>query len=248
MDNKSASPLNRLLSLDFTNPDTIWLTKQKILRRLIGILGILLPLLLYLVLLIDSGVRFPMESISHYYFTRASGVFIIVVSLLAIFLLIYKGCEEGDFFFSSAAGIFALCLLLFPTNNITLCCDTARKYSLTYLPTHGSFREDFHLFSAAIFLTSLAWMSFHIFTKSDKPPRQRTLQKRRRNRVYRSCALIMMLALLTIVAGRLGIIHEPYYTDHHMTFWMETVAVVFFGVSWIIKGETFIKDKPVKTK
>ncbi len=245
MNEPSPSRLDKILNLDFTDPNTIWLTKQKSLRRLIGILGMSLPFLLYFVLLIDRGIKFPMESISHYYFTRSCGVFIIVVSLLAIFLLIYKGVENGDFFLSGAAGIFALCLLLFPTDNITICCDAGKTYSVTHLPTQGSFRASFHLISAGIFLSCLAWMSLFIFTKSDKPAKLRTLQKRRRNRIYRTCGVLMFLALLVILAGTLNIIHEPFYSLNHITFWMESLAVESFGVSWMVKSEIILKDKPV---
>jgi hypothetical protein len=28
----------------------------------------------------------------------------------------------------------------------------------------------------------------------------------------------------------------------HLTYWMETVMLVAFGFSWLIKGETFLKD------
>ena len=94
MENNPPTRIEEVLKLNYkTEKDNIWLTSQDSLRKLIGISGIALPLLLLLVLWIDAGYTKPLFSISHYYFTRASGVFVIIVSLLAIFLLIYKGKE-----------------------------------------------------------------------------------------------------------------------------------------------------------
>ena len=59
------------------------LSKTNTLRRLIGILGVLTPVMLILGLGIAIGFFYPLDSISHYYFTRVSGIFIIVVSLMA---------------------------------------------------------------------------------------------------------------------------------------------------------------------
>jgi hypothetical protein len=53
----------------------------------------------------------------------------------------------------------------------------------------------------------------------------------------------MILAILIIFAGFLKIIPSAFYEKHHLTFWMETVAVESFGFSWLIKGDTFFRDK-----
>ena len=64
-------------------------------RRLIGILGLLLPLLLY----VFAGLRHtvglpawtPLNSISAYYYTGAVAIFVGVLFALALFLLTYPG-------------------------------------------------------------------------------------------------------------------------------------------------------------
>src|SRR5690242_18187765 len=123
MSKPTSLTVEQSLKLDYTQgKDDIWLTEQKTLRKLIGILGVGLPLILFLVLWIDDGWYRPLYSISHYYFTRASAVFVIIVSMLGIFLLIYKGKEPIDFYVSFVSGFFALALLLFPTNNISKIC------------------------------------------------------------------------------------------------------------------------------
>ncbi len=239
MENSISPKLNRFLKLDYSNKKDIWLSSQDSLRKLVGILGMLLPVLLFTFLFVDSGFATPLPSISHYYYTRVGSIFIIVVSLLAIFLLVYKGEATVDFYISSIAGIFALVLILFPTSNISdICCDTAKKYSVTVLKK-SDFRVNLHYISAAIFLLSLACMSLFLFTKSDKIPSQRPRDKKIRNRIFRTCGVIMALAVLVIFLRLIKIINGDQYDNHHLTFWMESIAVESFGVSWLIKGKLF---------
>lgn len=200
-----------------------------------------LPLILFLVLWIDAGFTKPLFSISHYYFTRASSVFVIIVSLLAIFLLIYKGREPIDFIFSATAGIFALCLIVFPTDNISgICNDEQHLYSLTIMKV-SKFRTGLHYISAAIFLSCLAYMSIFLFTKSKKEPEDRGQPKRRRNRIFRVCGVIMFAAILVILANFLGWISDAAFDKYQLTFWMETIAIEAFGLSWLIKAEVILK-------
>lgn len=227
------------LGLNFNkrNENEVGLTNQNTLRKVVGILGILLPIVLYF----SIAEARPLESISHYYYTRWSGVFVITVSLLAIFLIVYKGPELIDFYLSTLAGLFALCVVLFPTYNITeVCCDTTIRYSVTFLE-ENAFRVKFHFTSAAIFLLCLAFMSFFLFTKSDKAVEERPKEKQLRNKLFRTCGVVMVLALAVIGAGAVEVINGDFYDRHHLTFWMETVAVESFGISWLIKGGSFKK-------
>ncbi len=242
MEKVKPTPVTKALNVDYSEGDKIWLSEQKSLRKLVGILGMSLPVLLYLFLYFASGYLSPLESMSHYYMTRSGGIFVIVVSLMAIFLLLYKGKEPIDFYISSAAGIFALCLLLFPTSNLTeTCCDPVKKFSITFIDGK-SFRPSFHYISAGIFLLSLAYMSLFLFTKSDKAPSQRTVNKKIRNRIYRVCGVIMIAAVLVIILGFKDVIPADFYYKNNLTFWMETVAVESFGFSWLVKGEFILKD------
>lgn len=238
----TSDKLTKALKLDFSNEDPA-VTSQQTLRRVIGLLGIMLPVLLYVYLYIATGFNHtkPLESISHYYYTRGNGIFIIIISMMAVFLLIYKGKNRVDFYVSSIAGIFALCVIMFPTDNITTCCDSGKEYSIAFIKEHEG-RIIFHLVSAAIFLLCLAYMSFFLFTKSDQPPTARTKAKHSRNRLYRVCGVIMVLAMLVIFLGFRKVINEDFYDKNHLTFWMESVAVLSFGISWLTKGEMILKD------
>lgn len=235
---------------NYDNETELLLSDQNTLRKLVGILGVLLPFLLIGVLLVDTHWPSPLYSISHYYYTRAAGVFVTVMSLLAIFLIIYKGKERKDFWLSTLAGFFALCVVLFPTNNLSgTVPDHDRPYLVTVLKL-SDFRVIFHYTSAAIFLLCLAALSLFVFTLSDKKGKERGKQKINRNRVYTTCGLIMIAAVGIIFCGTvLRLIPEDVYDQNHITFWMETLAVESFGVAWLIKGGVALRDKiPSTTK
>lgn len=242
MENIDKSKLNSFFRLDFATKDTIWLTNAYTLRKIIGVLGMALPFLLYLIVYIDSGLLRPLESISHYYYTRAGSVFVIVISLMAIFLIVYKGKEPIDFYLSLIAGIFALCVILFPTDNIyNICSESTRDYAVTMLYDSKP-RITFHYISAAIFLLSLSYMSLCLFTRTDKSPQKKGRRKILRNKFYITCGVLMVFAISIIfIFGKLY--PSDYYNGHHLTFWMEALAIESFGVSWLIKGEPFLKDK-----
>ena len=87
-------------------------------------------------------------------------------------------------------------------------------------------------------------MSLCLFTKSDKPKKERTKEKHTRNLIYKVCGILIIFSLLVMVAGfKEVIISEKFYETYHLTFWMETLAVECFGIAWLIKGETLFKDK-----
>lgn len=242
MTKSKQSDLNSLLKIDYEDDNKIWITNSLTLRKIIGIMGMGMPLLLFGFLYLDSGLQYPLESISHYYYTRVGSIFIIILSLLAFFLIVYKGKEAVDFYISLLAGIFALLVVLFPTNNITdICGDPAKKYAVTILPA-SDFRMYFHFTAAALFFICLSYMCFFLFTKSNKLPNKRGDQKILRNRIYRTCAGLMFLAILIPFAGLLKIIPPIYFKTYPITFWMETLAVESFGFSWLVKGETLFKD------
>lgn len=229
-----------LQRINYSDEEQILLTRQRTLQKLVGILGVLLPVMLYVFLYTDTGYGRPLESLSHYYFTRVSGIFVITVSLLAVFLIIYKGKEPIDFLLSTTAGLSALLVVLFPTDNIA---PEASGYRCAVTTLRDSdARMHFHYIAASVFLVSLAAIALFIFTKSDQPRPYRTAQKNTRNICYRICGVLMLTALATALLGHLQVIKIPIFGES-LTFWMETIAVESFGLAWLIKAEVFFKDK-----
>jgi hypothetical protein len=236
------SDLDTFLKVDYDEDDKIWLTNSLTLRKIIGILGMVMPLLLFVFLYLDNGLLFPLESISHYYFTRVSGIFVITLSLLAVFLIVYKGKDPIDFYVSLAAGTFAFLAVLFPTNNITNeCCDPSKNYAVTRLPI-SDFRMYFHYTAAALFFICLSYICIFLFTKSNKKPNERGSQKIIRNRIYRISGIVILISILIPFAGFLEVIPKIYFKTYPITFWAETAAVECFGFAWLVKGEAFFED------
>ncbi|WP_117880502.1 hypothetical protein [Aureibaculum luteum] len=234
--------VKKFLGLDFKT-NTPWLDNTYTLRKLIGLLGILLPLLLPLFLYMYTGHANTLESISHYYYTQSQSIFTIIISLMAIFLMIYKGKDPVDFYISFIAGFFALMVILFPTSNIVAANTTLNEAYMITIPADHTVRIGFHYISAAIFLGCLTYMSFFQFTKSNVPKNERTPEKNTRNTIYKICGTFMCIGLLVMVLGLTGVIEETVYTKLRLTFWMETLAVFSFGLSWLVKGEAILGDK-----
>lgn len=237
----AAKLANKGILPSYDKTGDIALKNQQTLRRLVGTLGMLLPLLVYLFLQATNNFDPVLPSISHYYFTRSASLFEIIVSLLAVFLLIYKGEKLVDFILSSVAGISALLMLLFPTSNLYN-YDHETTYNAVAVTCfqQSAFRPKFHYGCAALFLLCLACMSLFLFTKSSG---YKTKHKKIRNKFYIVCGVIMLAALGTAFMGFLNIIPSSYYDAHNITFWMEVISVEAFGISWMVKGEVILADK-----
>jgi len=99
-----------------------------------------------------------------------------------------------------------------------------------------------HMLCAALFFATLAYFCLFLFTRSsvDHP----TPQKLRRNRVFRACGCTMLVCI-----GLIGIYFAwleegvPAVKDYEPVFWLESVAVIAFGVSWLVKGEAILADR-----
>jgi hypothetical protein len=84
-------------------------------------------------------------------------------------------------------------------------------------------------------------MALWLFRKTG-PGGARTRQKVLRDRVYLVCGVTMLVALalagiaVTPVAAPLSTLDPE--------FWLESVAIVAFGVSWLVKGQAVLRDRP----
>ncbi len=239
MKNQEEAILQKTLNLDFTEQDSIGVSSLTTAQRTIGIIGMLLPVLLVGFLYLDTCYTGTLESISHYYYTRVNSILFLVVGFLAFFLLIYKGKEPIDFYLSVAAAIGALSLLLFPTGNVSAEFLGIKDLVVTKL-SESKGREIFHYCSAGLFFLSLAAMSLFVFTRSSHPPAMRTRNKKIRNMIYTICGIVMIASLLVILVSWLTGYGKSSGFDS-LTFWMEVVAVEFFGLSWLTKSELFLK-------
>ncbi|MCA0396399.1 MAG: hypothetical protein LCH51_03285 [Bacteroidetes bacterium] len=234
--------IGRLLKIDFTKPDKIALENTKTLEITIGVLGMSLPLVLWLLILFQYGHPNPLLSISHYHFTRFGNLLDIIVSLLAIFLLIYKGEGDMAFYLSLIAGISAFGILLFPTDN--LCKANSNEYcwlSVTNLP-NSCLRKNVHFLFAAVFLLSLAVMSIQCFTRTLDENNHFVKVPARQRYLHVTCGIVMIIScLLTFVLSKT--LPDKIYNSLHITFWGEVIALEAFGISWLARAVWQVHSK-----
>lgn len=199
------------------------------LRKAVGVLGIALPFVLAFggMLLDGPGLQ---ASISNYYYTGMRNVFVGTLCAIAVFLLSYRGYERRDDIAGDIACVFSLGVAFFATAPPGTPSDTQRLIG------------GLHLAPAAGFFLTLSYFSLVLFTKTD-PTKQPTPRKLQRNKVYKVCGWIMLGAIGLIVLHALLSGGITGSLDRLApVFWLEAVAVVAFGVSWLTKGEGILKD------
>ncbi len=198
------------------------------LRKTLGILGISLPFIMAVGgwIIFNTGLR---GSISSYYHTGMRDVFVGLLFAMGFFLLSYKGYERADDLAGDLGFVFALGVALFPTTPQ----GAGGSSIIGYL----------HMAFTVLFFSTLIYFSFFLFTKSD-PEKSPTKRKLQRNKVYRICGITMSVCILLIaVYVLLPDSAEAILKPYKIVFWLETIAIWAFGISWLVKGETMLKDK-----
>jgi hypothetical protein len=68
-----------------------------------------------------------------------------------------------------------------------------------------------------------------------------TDKKRQRNKIYVACGITMVACIALIAAGKFFMTPE-WNKQTSFMFWLESIAVVAFGVSWLTKAEVILAD------
>lgn len=208
-----------------------------ILRRAIGVLGMAFPFILILTGWLAYGCTDISNSISLFYHSDMRDVVVGILCAIGLFLLLYKGYEK-DYIPSRIAGFCAIGIALFHTHIPNAYQTTA--CSITTFDT-PSFMPILHVIFAFIFFLTLAYMSYFIFTKSDGN-QPMTTQKVKRNRIYKIAGIIIVVCMLLILVYHQLVKNNTDLYQYKIAFWLETIMLVAFGLSWITKGEMIYKD------
>jgi hypothetical protein len=156
-------------------------------------------------------------------------VFVESLCAIGVFLMSTRGYDKRDRIAGYIACILAIGVALFPE---------APAGATSQQKTIGML----HWTLAALLFLTLAYFSLFLFTETN-PEKKPTDQKLQRNKVYRACGYTILGSILLIfVLTRPQI--ETHVESLTPVFWLESLAVVAFGVAWLIKGETILKDKP----
>jgi hypothetical protein len=191
------------------------------LRKAVGWIGILLPFTMLAGYLILFRGGMILDSISQYYYSGMRDVFVGEICAIALFMFFYRGYDDWDKWTSNMVALFALGVAFFPT---------PEKGTHNWIGT-------VHFISAAGFFIVLAGISLFLFTKKGS---YTTTNKLARNKIYIICGLVILGCLVAIFIYLKFFFREDVRSC--LVFWMETVALIAFGVSWLTKGGTFYPD------
>src|SRR5271157_2296275 len=211
-------------------PKVLWsLVPPLTLMKINGVLSLALPIVVAL-----GGLLFNIRlqtSIVMYYFSPMRDVLVILYILMGICLLLYKGYNRFDGILGDLGCVFAIGMALFPA------AAQVTKGTLSYY--FGVLHNEFFFF----FFWTLGVFSAFLFTKT-RPDRKPGEDKRKRNWIYKTCGYLIFICVpliaicLLVPAGIATSINRL-----HTVFWLESIAFVAVGVSWLTKGETILKDE-----
>jgi hypothetical protein len=197
------------------------------LRRAIGVIGSSLPF----VLVVGKGLLGSwaiQPSISSYYYTGMRNVFVGALCATGVFLLSYRGYDRADSIASNLAGVFVVGVALLPT---------APAVGATPAQTLVS---HVHLTLASAYFLTLAYFSLVLFRKTN-PAKQMTARKKQRNVVYTICGYTILVCIALIAVCFSFFAHSALQSAQPV-FWLESAAVLAFGISWLTKGEAILAD------
>lgn len=220
------------------------------LQRVVGLIALALPFVVSIGdrLIADHPLR---GSISAYYYGSTGSYFVGSLCALAVFFLSYqyeKPPRPGyaiDRAASNVLSALAVGVALLPTAAEG---EQARGASAVI--------ATLHLVCAGLLFVLLAYFSLCRFTRtagdSDRFDLRSEIRrsvnsdpaliaamssrKRRRNTIYRVCGWIIVACIVMV-----GVSNALHW---HVLFWLEAVAIVAFGTSWLVKSDSisFLRD------
>ncbi len=206
------------------------------LRVTLGVLGMIMPLVIFCV----NGFQIE-PSISEFYYTDSMVVFTGILIAFGLFLLSYKGFgrDKGEKISDNAvtnmAGVFVLIVAFVPTQCSGPECTELFLDAVAF-GHQKSIVGKIHLISAALFLISMGYMSFVQFAKEGESKSKDCEDEqivRRRCIVYKFSGIMIWLSLLFLALYFVG----AFGKIENVIFWIETIALEFFGISWLVKSK-----------
>jgi hypothetical protein len=209
---------------------TLVLSYQSV-RRAIGAIGLVLPLILGPVgwLVFDIEIQ---DNISSYYHTVLRDVFVGSMCAIGIFLFCYRGYDWIESWTANFGCLSALGVALFPldANSDPL----LQKSVVGYL----------HTLSGGVFFSTLAFYSLYHFPSAKDNDQEIAPHIAERNFIYRSSGAVILLSMVAMGAYLflLPADLKHWCNEYNFLFWMEWVAVWSFAAAWLTKGRAILAD------
>jgi len=216
-------------------------------RRAIGILGITLPLILVTGSSLFGDCEEVQMSISTYYYTNMRNIFVGFNCAVAFFLFAYRGHDWMD----NLTGYLG-CILVLGVAFLPCTISTPNPPCLVPATAQNPLVGQLHNISAISYFIILIVYSLLLFPKThmDMVTGEKMFmgrQKKKRNVVYYICGSIMTTSLLLIISY-MWILKNLYPGLERLNpvFWLESIVLLSFGISWLTKGQLFFKDENYK--
>lgn len=208
------------------------------LRKSIGWMSVALSPAMLLGNYFLADCSYIQQSISDYYFTVTGDLMVGIMCCLALFLISYKGYpgEQLDEWLTTISGLLALGAALIPTNE-----PLVQSCAIIHLPWDTNRSLTHNLLSSLLFIM-LSLISMLLFTKGRGEP---TPEKLQRNKVYIVCGSVMLMVIIVVPIYNQLLRTYPDWEKYKLVFWLETLAMTAFGISWLVKGGLFLRDKPI---
>jgi hypothetical protein len=207
-------------------------------RKVVGWLGIALPVLL---ILAPLGGAADKPTLSDYFHTPAREIFVGVLCAIGVFLFRYGGYPRNgenvflsDAFVTRFASVCCLGVALFPNDGGSGSVTSAglflaRMFGAADTAIPG-LQAIAHFTSAIAFFVAIGVMCVVNFRRNDKPGK-RDGPKTRRDAVFLGCGIVIFAAIVCA-----GVLFALDVEAGNAVFWLESLAVWAFGTAWLVKG------------
>jgi hypothetical protein len=216
-------------------------------RRAIGILGITLPLILVAGSFLLGDCKEVQTSISTYYHTNMRNIFVGLNCAVALFLFAYRGHDLMD----NLAGYIG-CTVVLGVAFLPCAISAPADPCLIPVSAQNPLVGKLHNMSALLYFLILIVYSLILFPKThmDRITGEKMFmgrQKKKRNVVYYICGSMMTMCLLLIIAYMWFLGNRyPGLKHLHPVFWLESIVLLSFGISWLTKGQLIFRDEHYK--
>jgi hypothetical protein len=212
-----------------------YLRSYLLMRAIIGFIGITFPIVLIGGdHLLETNAPAVRTSLSAYYYSGMRDVFVAGMAVAGLFLITYRLFEKSlNNVLTVIGGIAALGVAFFPT-------DRFEGSTAVLTPLQARIGEgvvaDVHFWSAAVFMVSLAIISFFFGVQEGRRPRQRPTGRAMLppgfwRWFHWVCALLVLGGVAFVILAK-----RQHMTAGHPILIGEVVALVAFGLSWFFKG------------
>lgn len=203
-------------------------------RKFIGLIGISLPVFLILFSLIADRSG-PKQSISAYFYSGGREILVGSLFAIGVFLFSYKGFDKDlrkptDKVVSRLAAIGAVGIAFSPMDWAKSGSPVEPVCTWLQCSLPGNITNYLHGVFAVMFFGSLATFCLINFQRCEEGTTPDE-DKQFRNFLFRILGYVIVVCTVAFIAGSF------IPSSGAFVFWAETIAIIAFGLSWIIKGK-----------